>query len=122
MSSRTNKPMQKQHLMLEPPAASPMRIADTGPTKPDAGVMATSPATAPEATPRTVGLPRYTHSAIIHERAAAAVEIWVTTKALVAREPDATALPPWTPNQPNQSSAAPRSVKVRLWGGMGSSP
>src|SRR4030043_1774962 len=99
-----------------------MMMADTGPTKPEAGVMATSPATAPEATPRTVGLPRYTHSAIIHERAAAAVEIWVTTKALVAREPDATALPPLKPNHPNQRSAAPSRVMVRLWGGIDSSP
>ena len=89
-------------------------IAETGPTKPDPGVIATSPATAPDAAPRTVGLPRYAHSAIIHERAAAAVEIWVTTKAEVAREPDATALPPLKPNQPNQSRAAPKTVMVRL--------
>src|SRR4030042_851391 len=99
-----------------------MMIADTGPTKPDAGVIATSPATAPEAAPRTVGFPRYAHSAIIHERAAAAVEICVTTKAEVAREPDATALPPLKPNQPNKRRAAPKRVMVRLWGGMGSSP
>ena len=47
----------------------------------------------------------------IHDRAAAAVEICVTTKAEVAREPDATALPPLKPNQPNQSSAAwPRNL------------
>src|SRR4030067_3668432 len=104
------------------PPISPMMMADTGPTKPDAGVMATSPATAPDAAPRTVGLPRYAHWAIIHERAAAAVEICVTTKALVAREPDATALPPLKPNQPNQRSAAPRRVMVRLWGVLGSSP
>ena len=39
----------------------------------------------------------------------------------VARDPEATALPPLKPNQPNQSRAAPRSVMVRLWGGIGSS-
>src|SRR4030042_2694161 len=99
-----------------------MMIAGTGPTKPDAGVMATSPATAPETAPRAVGFPRYAHSAIIHERAAAAVEMWVTTKAEVAREPEATALPPLKPNHPNQSSAAPKRVIVKLCGGMGSSP
>src|SRR4030067_1584295 len=99
-----------------------MMMADTGPTKPDAGVMATSAATAPDAAPRTVGLPLYAHSAIIQERAAEAVEICVTTKAEVARDPDATALPPLKPNQPNQRSAAPRRVMVKLWGGIGSSP
>src|SRR5512139_2047698 len=97
-------------------------MADIGPTNPDAGVMATNPATAPDAAPRTVGLPRYPHSNSIHERAAAAVEIWVTTNADVAREPEATALPPLNPNQPNQRRAAPRSVMVRLWGSRGSSP
>src|SRR4030042_963406 len=99
-----------------------MMIAETGPTKPDAGEMATSPATAPEATPRTVGFPRYIHSAIIQDKAAAAVEICVTTKAEVAREPEATALPPLKPNHPNQSSAAPKRVIATLCGGMGSSP
>src|SRR3989337_1379039 len=99
-----------------------MMIEGRGATKPEAGVIATSPATAPEAAPRTVGLPLYAHSAIIHERAAAAVEICVTTKADVAREPEATALPPLKPNQPNQSRAAPRRVMVKLWGGMGSAP
>ena len=44
----------------------------------------------------------------------------VTTKADVARDPEATALPPLKPNQPNQSRAAPRSVMVKLWGGIGS--
>ena len=44
------------------PAASPMTSAPLGSTKPDAGVIATSPATAPEAMPRTAGLPLATHS------------------------------------------------------------
>ena len=46
-----------------------------GPTKPEAGVMATNPATAPDAAPKTVELPLCIHSAIIHERAAEAVEM-----------------------------------------------
>src|SRR5574337_162602 len=97
-----------------------MAIAGIGPTKPDAGVLATSPATAPLAAPRTVGLPLELHSTNIQARAAAAVARWVTTKALVASLLAAVALPALKPNQPNQSSAAPVTVIVRLWGGIGS--
>src|SRR5712675_1210207 len=45
------------------PATIPMITAGVGPTKPDAGVMATNPATAPDAMPNTLGLPRLIHSA-----------------------------------------------------------
>jgi len=54
-------------------------MEEIGPTKPDAGVIATSPATAPLAAPRTVGLPFKTQSITIHERAAAAAAVLVTT-------------------------------------------
>src|SRR5512143_2876856 len=99
-----------------------MTMEDRGPTNPDPGVMATRPATAPDATPRAVGLPRCAHSTAIHESAAAAVATWVTTKAEVASPPEARALPPLNPNQPNQSSAAPRMVMVRSCGAMRSVP
>src|SRR3972149_6969972 len=85
---------------------------------PTAGVMATSPATAPEAAPRTVGLPRCTHSANIQESIAADAAIWVTTNALVERPPAARALPALNPNQPNQRIPAPKTVIGRLWGAM----
>src|SRR3990167_10916936 len=75
-----------------------------------------------DAAPSAVGLPLCAHSAIIHDNAADAVAICVTTNADVAREPDATALPPLNPNQPNQSNAAPRKVMVILCGGIGSIP
>src|SRR2546427_12009344 len=84
--------------------------------------MATRPATAPLAAPRTVGLPRPIHSAPIHESAAAAVAVLVATNALVASAPADSALPALKPNHPNQRSAAPASVKGRLCGGMGSDP
>src|SRR2546422_5223793 len=58
-------------------------------TNPDAGVIATSPATAPEAAPSTVGLPRMAHSVNIQPSAAAAVAVLVTTNALVASLPAA---------------------------------
>ncbi len=44
-----------------------------GLTKPHAGVMATRPATMPEAMPSMDGLPRSAHSTNIHTRAAIAV-------------------------------------------------
>ena len=70
-----------------------MIMAGMGPTNPEAGVIATSPATAPLAAPRTVGLPLEIHSVNIQERAAAAVARWVTTKALVVSLLAAMALP-----------------------------
>ena len=69
------------------PAATPITIEPTGPTKPEAGVMATRPATAPEAMPITVGLPRCAHSTNIQVRPATAVAIWVTVIAMPACMP-----------------------------------
>src|SRR5499433_1401098 len=99
-----------------------MSSAGMGATKPEAGVMATNPATAPLAAPSTVGLPLWSHSDDIQESAAAAVAVLVATKALVARPFAATALPALKPNQPTQRSAAPVTVSGRLCGGMGSAP
>src|SRR6476661_2123143 len=89
------------------PAATPMRIDAPGSTKPDAGVIATSPATAPEMQPSTEGLPLASHSANIHASAAAAVAICVTVIAMPARPFAATAEPALKPNQPTHSSEAP---------------
>src|SRR5438477_12816663 len=97
-------------------------MAGMGVTNPDAGVMATSPATAPEIAPRILGLPVLIHSTIIHPSAAAAVAKWVATKALVARELAAKALPALNPNQPTHSRQAPMVLNTRLWGRIGSTP
>src|SRR5437899_4440656 len=96
------------------PPPMPIQMAEIGPTNPEAGVIATSPATAPLAAPRTVGFPRYSHSTTIHASAAAAVAVLVTTNALVARGPAPRALPALNPNQPNQSIEAPNTVIGRL--------
>ncbi len=64
------------------PAATPIPKAGIGWTKPAAGVMQTKPATAPEAAPNTLGLPREIHSITAHVTAPAAAEKWVTAKAL----------------------------------------
>src|ERR1700737_2880311 len=81
-------------------------------TKPEAGVIATRPATAPAAAPRTLGWRLCHQLTVIQVKAAMAVAVLVTTKALVARPPAATALPALNPNQPNQSRQAPRPVMV----------
>src|SRR5579871_3075360 len=89
------------------PAAMPMIKAGPGSTKPDAGVIATTPATAPEIAPSTDGLPFVIHSANVQPNAAAAVAICVTAIAMPARPFAATADPALKPNQPTQRSEAP---------------
>src|SRR5579872_4623821 len=98
----------------------PMTNAGMGFTNPEAGVIATSPATAPEIPPRTLGLPLRGHSAPAHPIAAAAAAKCVATKALVARLPAAKALPALNPNQPTQSRQAPMKLSTTLCGGIGS--
>src|SRR6478752_7416730 len=89
------------------PAARPMMIDAPGSTKPDAGVIATRPATAPEMQPSTEGLPFAIHSANIQPKAAAAVAICVTAMAMPARPLAPTAEPALKPNQPTHNSEAP---------------
>src|SRR5579872_2220705 len=108
--------MRKQKM----PAMKPMRRADIGWTKPEAGVMATSPATAPEMAPRALGLPLRIHSEMLQPIAAAAVAKWVLTKALVARALAARALPALKPNQPTHSMQAPMKLRTTECGGEGS--
>src|SRR5215475_14106692 len=88
------------------PAAIPMMIDAPGSTKPDAGVIATRPATAPEMQPSTEGFPLAIHSANIQPSAAAAVAICVTAMAMPARPFAATAEPALKPNQPTHRSEA----------------
>src|ERR1700757_4553560 len=94
--------------------------APRGSTNPDAGVIATRPATAPEIIPSTLGLPLSIHSANIQARAAVAVAICVTAIAMPAFALAAVAEPALTPNQPTHSSEAPMTLRTRLWGGIGS--
>ena len=97
-----------------------MSRAGNGWTNPEAGVMATNPATAPEIPPRTLGLPLWIHSAPIQPRAAAAAPKCVATKALVARPDAARALPALKPNHPTHSRHAPMTLITKLCGFMGS--
>src|SRR6476660_3856575 len=93
-----------------------MIIAPPGVTKPAPGVMTTSPATAPEQKPSTVGLPRVIHSAAGHAAQATAVAIVVVVKAFAAMLSAATALPALKPYQPTQSIPVPTMVSTRLCG------
>src|SRR5258708_11440852 len=89
------------------PATMPITSPPIGLTKPDAGVMATRPATAPEITPSTDGLPRVTHSANIQQRAAAAAANWVTAIAMPALPLAPPAEPALKPNHATPSNEAP---------------
>src|ERR1700719_1110009 len=91
-------------------------------TKPEAGVMATSPATAPEMAPSTLGFPVFSHSAIIHPSAAVAVAKCVAMKALVASEDAARALPALNPNHPTHNKQAPTVLSTSLCGRIDSTP
>src|SRR5580700_3733912 len=102
-----------------PPATRPIITAGSGPTKPEAGVIATRPATTPLATPRVVGFPPMNHSTNTQPNAPAAAPRCVATKAETARPLAASALPALNPNHPVHRSPAPARVNVRLWGGIG---
>ena len=84
-------------------------------------MIATSPATAPEIAPRTLGLPAIIHSIAIHPSTAAAVAKCVAMNALEASDPAATALPALNPNQPTHSRQAPITLSTTLCGRMDSS-
>ena len=103
------------------PAPSPIIRAGIGPTNPAAGVMATRPATAPDAAPTALGLLSMNQDMNNQDIMAAAAAVLVTTKALVATPSAARLLPALKPNQPNHSSAAPRTTIGTFAGPMGCS-
>src|SRR5260370_28859224 len=96
------------------PATKQINNAGNGLANPEAGVMATKPATAPEIAPRTLGLPFLSHSASIQPRVAAAAPKCVATNALVARLDAARALPALKPNQPTHSRHPPLTLITML--------
>src|SRR5215471_19419140 len=104
------------------PAPKPITTAARGVTKPDAGVIATSPATAPEAAPNMVGFPVRIHSAIIQPSAANDAAVWVAMNALDARPFAPRADPALKPNQPTHNIAAPITANGRLCGAIGTLP
>src|SRR5579872_597416 len=101
-------------------AMNPISSAGNGFTKPEAGVMATNPATQPEIAPSILGFPLCSHSANTQPSAAAAAPKCVATKAEVASADAFTALPALKPNQPTHSRQAPMKLSTRLCGLIGS--
>src|SRR5947209_19516758 len=83
------------------PAAKPMKNAPGMPTLPAAGVIATRPATAPEAAPSIEGLPLKIHSRNVHESTAQAVARNVFMNAGPAEPLASIAEPALQPNQPH---------------------
>src|SRR6266446_3767376 len=98
----------------------PIATAPLGVTKPQAGVMTTRPATAPEQKPSTLGLPRMLHSIIGQTKEATAVARVVVVKALAAMTSAPTALPALKPYQPTHNMPVPTIQSTMLWGGIGS--
>src|SRR5437762_13973605 len=98
------------------PAANPIASAPIGPTNPEAGVIATRPATAPEAAPTVVAFPCFIHSGMIQPSTAVAVARWVATNALPASAPVVSALPALKPNQPNHRIESPGRTNGTWWG------
>src|SRR6185295_1206112 len=104
------------------PTIRPIANAPGMPTLPAAGVIATRPATAPDAAPSIDGLPLKIHSAKVHDNTAHAVARYVFMNARDAEPFASSAEPALNPNQPNHSSEAPIIVITRLCGGMLSLP
>src|SRR5262249_49138738 len=87
-------------------------------TYPQAGVITTSPATAPEQKPSTLGLPRNAYSSMAHVNEATAVASVVVVNAFAAIPSGARALPALKPYQPTQSNPVPTMHNPRLCGAM----
>src|SRR5216110_2765993 len=100
------------------PAAIPIITAPLGPTYPQAGVITTSPATAPEQNPSTLGLPRSAYSSMAQVKEATAVASVVLMKAFAAIPSGARALPALKPYQPTQSKPVPTMQSTMLCGAM----
>src|SRR5580765_5969214 len=104
------------------PATMPMMMDPVTLTNPQAGVITTRPATAPEQKPRMLGLPLTTHSVSAQTNEPTAVAIVVVMKAFAATPSAATALPALKPYQPTHSIPVPTIQRTMLWGGIGSLP
>src|SRR5437762_10436383 len=99
-----------------------MTRAPIVPTNPHAGVMATSPATAPEAAPSMEALPFPIDSISDQAKVADAVATRVFRKALAAAPVASRLDPALNPNQPTHKRHAPIMVRGRLCGAIDSLP
>lgn len=98
------------------PAARPTTMAPSVLTVPHDGVIATRPATTPEAAPKVVGLPSRNRSTVIQPSMPRQPATNVLRKTAAAVPLAASAEPALNPNQPNHSRPAPSRTKGRLCG------
>src|SRR5690348_2764659 len=115
-SSKPNRYLRLTASAQTAPATRPSSVAAHGVMKPQAGVMATRPATAPEEEPTIVGFPSRIHSTMIQPSSAAAVATWVLTNASAVTPSVVISEPALNPNQPNHSSPAPSATIGTLCG------
>src|SRR3954447_5225593 len=97
-------------------------IAPTGETDEHDGVIATRPATTPDAAPSEVACPSRIFSVSSQPSDAAPVATIVLTQTTEAALLAASAEPALKPNQPNHSRPAPVITRVRLCSRIGSRP
>src|SRR6185436_17777973 len=97
-------------------------IEPSGETAPQAGVIATRPATTAVAPPSAVGLPRCSHSTSAHATTAVDAAVLVFRKASAASGLALSALPALKPNHPVHRRPSPTTQSGRLCGGIGSLP
>src|SRR5579875_2394358 len=95
-------------------------MAPSGETEAQDGVIATRPATAPEAAPIVVKVPCWIFSAASQPNTAVHPAIWVLRNTTEAWPPAVSAEPALKPNQPNHSSPAPIMTSGTLCGRIGS--
>src|SRR5947199_9932720 len=100
------------------PTDTRFSTAPVGSTYPQACVITTSPATAPEQNPRTLALPRNTYSSIPQVKDATAAASVVVMNAFAAMPSAPSALPALKPYQPTQSIPAPTMQSTMLCGAM----
>src|SRR5215469_2378573 len=115
-SSKPNLYLRPTAIAQTAPATRPTSTAAYGWMKPQHGVIATRPATAPDEAPTSVGLPSRSHSTMIQPSSAAAVATWVFTKATAVIPSVVTSEPALKPNQPNHSRPAPGATNGTLCG------
>src|SRR2546423_3527403 len=114
-SSKPNRYFRPTARAQTAPATRP-RITDApGVMKPQAGVIATRPATAPEDAPTMVGRPLI-HSTMIQPSSAAAVAHWVFTNATAVTPSAVSSDPALNPNPANHSRPAPSATIGTLCG------
>src|SRR3989440_7395756 len=114
-SSKPNRYFRPTARAQTAPATRPRTTDAHGAMYPQAGVIATRPATAPEDAPTMVGLPLI-HSTMIQPSSAAAVAHWVFTNATAVTPSAVSSDPALNPNQPNHSRPAPSATIGTLCG------